>query len=73
MCLEIMDLGERDWLVAEVVREGLGPGLAQRIRVRNCLELLRRMGRLGGLGVEHDDRGVFGAKMKAREVAMRQF
>ena len=73
MCLEVVDLEERDWLIAQVVREGLGPGLAQRIRVRHCLELLRRLGRLGGLGVEHDDRGVFGKKMKAREVAMRQF
>ena len=47
--------------------------MAQRVRVRHCLELLRRLGRLGGLGVEHDDRGVFGEKMKAREVAMRRF
>ena len=73
VCLEVVDLEERDWLIAEVVREGLGPGLAQRIRVRHCLELLRRLGRLRGPGVEHDDRGVFGKKMKAREVAMRQF
>lgn len=73
MCLEVVDLEERDWLIAEVVREGLGPGLAQRIRVRHCLELLRRLGRLRGPGVEHDDGGVWGKKMKAREVAMRQF
>ena len=73
VCLEVVDLEERDWLIAEVVREGLGPGLAQRIRVRHCLELLRRLGRLRGPGVEHDDGGVCGKKMKAREVAMRQF
>ena len=55
------------------MREGLGPGLAQKIRVRNCLELLRRMGRLGGPVVEYDDQRVFGAKMRAREMAMRPF
>ena len=41
-------------LVGEVTRKGLGPGLAQRIRVRDCTEMLRLMGQVKGWGVNQD-------------------